>query len=248
MTAFARAPVSVVIPTLNAAPTIGPLLASLAEGAVLGLVREVIIADGGSTDDIGVLAEGVGANLLSAPPGRGQQLSVGCRAAGGPWLLILHADSRLPADWVGAVAAHLERAPDAAGWFALRFDDGGVAARFVAGWANLRSRLMALPYGDQGLLIPRPLYDLVGGYPAIPLMEDVALVDAVRRCAGRSALRPLGSPITTSADRFRREGWLRRGARNLLTLLRWKLGADPAALAQRYGAGGPRPREPETER
>ncbi|MEM6943102.1 MAG: TIGR04283 family arsenosugar biosynthesis glycosyltransferase [Pseudomonadota bacterium] len=241
MTMIARAPLSVVIPTLNAAPVIAPLLAALAEGAAQGLVREVIIADGGSTDDIEMLAEGVGAGFITTPAGRGQQLAAGCEAAAGSWLLILHADSRLPPDWVAAVVAHTDRQPEMAGWFALRFDDRSLAARLVAGWANLRSRAFALPYGDQGLLIPRKLYDRAGGYPKIPLMEDVALVDAVRRVARRQSLRPLGTVVTTSAERFRREGWLRRGAHNLRILLRWKLGADPTFLAEQYAARRPQP-------
>ncbi|MEL6481842.1 MAG: TIGR04283 family arsenosugar biosynthesis glycosyltransferase [Pseudomonadota bacterium] len=234
----ARAPLSVVIPTLNAAASLAPLLAPLAEGAAAGLVREVVIADGGSDDDIAALAEGVGARFVAAPRGRGRQLSAGCAAAGGPWLLILHADTRLPADWQGAVADHIEHHGGAAAYFRLRFDDRSAPARFVAGWANLRSRLFGLPYGDQGLLVPRPLYDRAGGYPEIALMEDVVLVDAIRRTAGRGALRSLATTVETSAERYRRDGWVKRGARNLLTLLRWRLGADPEALAAAYEGRG----------
>ncbi|MEM8758879.1 MAG: TIGR04283 family arsenosugar biosynthesis glycosyltransferase [Pseudomonadota bacterium] len=236
-----RAPLSVVIPTLDAAASIGPLLAPLAEGAAAGLVREVVIADGGSQDDIAALAEGVGARFVSAPRGRGRQLAAGCRAASGAWLLVLHADTRLPADWQAAVRAHLDRYPTAAAYFRLRFDEASPAARLVAAWANLRSRLFVLPYGDQGLLMPRALYEEAGGYPEIALMEDVALADAIRRAAGRGALRGLGATVATSASRYRRDGWLRRGARNLLTLIRWRLGADPERLAEGYGRprGGP---------
>ncbi|MEL6766792.1 MAG: TIGR04283 family arsenosugar biosynthesis glycosyltransferase [Pseudomonadota bacterium] len=237
-----RAPLSVVIPTFNAAASLGPLLAPLAEAAAAGLVREVVIADGGSSDDIAALAEGVGARFVCAPRGRGRQLAAGCAAAGGPWLLVLHADTRLPADWQGAVAGHIDHAPHTAAYFRLRFDDRSAPARFVAGWANLRSRLFGLPYGDQGLLMPRALYERAGGYPEIALMEDVVLVDAIRRTGGRGALRALAATVETSAERYRRDGWLRRGARNLSILLRWRFGADPEALAAAYegrGRGAP---------
>ncbi|MEM6487998.1 MAG: TIGR04283 family arsenosugar biosynthesis glycosyltransferase [Pseudomonadota bacterium] len=219
------APVSVVVPTYQAAAQIGPTLADLADGVLAGVVRDLVIADGGSSDAVAEVADAAGARLIVAPRGRGSQLAAGCAAARGDWLLVVHADTRLAPGWAEAVARHLCDAPGAAGYFALRFDDESVAARLVAGWANLRARLFALPYGDQGLLLPRTLYDAAGGYAAIPLMEDVSLVRAIVRTGGRRALRPLASVATTSAERYRREGWLRRGARNLAILVRWRLGA-----------------------
>jgi hypothetical protein len=130
---------------------------------------------------------------------------------------------------VEAVQRHIARTPDHAGWFRLRFDDPSAAARTVAGWANLRSGAFGLPYGDQALLTPARLYRHVGGHPPIPLMEDVALA---RRLKGR--LRPLGADAVTSAERYAREGWLRRGGRNLSTLALWRLGVSPEKLAERY--------------
>ncbi|MEM6679385.1 MAG: TIGR04283 family arsenosugar biosynthesis glycosyltransferase [Pseudomonadota bacterium] len=235
-----RAPLSVVIPTLEAAAVIGPCLAALIPGLERGVIRELVIVDGGSSDEIAAVAEGVGARLIAAPPGRGGQLAAGVAASSGAWVLVLHADTVLSPDWSEAVAAHMARHPQAAGYCALRFDDPGLAAGFVAGWANLRSRLFGLPFGDQGLLMPRSLYDAAGGYPEIPLMEDVALVRAIRRFGGRAALRPLGATALSSAERYRRDGWLRRGARNLWLLARYSLGADPAVLAAAYA----RRREP----
>jgi len=126
------------------------------------------------------------------------------------------------------VQAHMARGTEAAGWFRLRFDQRGLAPRLVAGWANLRSAC-GLPYGDQGLLLPRALYDAVGGYPDQPLMEDVALARALR---GR--LARLEGNAVTSAEKYRRQGWLRRGGRNLWTLMRYIMGASPDALAESY--------------
>jgi len=224
------APISVVIPVLDAARTIGPCLGCLSEALVDGLIRELILADGGSRDGIADVADRIGAVLVTAGPGRGRQLAAGARAARAPWILFLHADSVLGAGWTDAVRAHLERTQDRAGYLRLRFDDRGSMARWTAAWANLRARLFDLPYGDQGLLISRSLYDEVGGFPDIPLMEDVALAQRLR---GR--LDPLAASIETSADKYRRDGWVRRGGGNLLRLLRFLAGASPERLARDYG-------------
>lgn len=224
-----RAALSVVIPTLNADAALPACLGALIEGLEAGLIRELIISDGGSGDGTLRIADEVGAVIVQGAPSRGGQLRRGAQVASGGWLLFLHADTVLPAGWPEAVSGHMARG--GAAYFRLGFDAGGGMARFVAGWANLRSALFGLPYGDQGLLIPRELYDAVGGYPDMPLMEDVAMARALR---GRLAALPLR--VRTSAAKYRREGWLRRGGRNLMLLTRYFLGADPARLAARYRA------------
>jgi rSAM/selenodomain-associated transferase 2 len=224
------APLSVVIPTLNAADRIGPCLGALGEGLMAGLIHELIIADGGSDDAVAELADALGARLVTAPRGRGQQLAAEAQAAHGDWFLFLHADTVLPPGWAAAVRAHMDDGPQRAGYFALRFDTSAPVARLVAGWANLRSALFALPYGDQGLLISRLLYRQTGGYPAIPLMEDVALV----RRIGRRRIARLGATAQTSAARYAADGWFRRGWRNLTTLGLYFLGVAPERLARRY--------------
>ncbi|MEM7507692.1 MAG: TIGR04283 family arsenosugar biosynthesis glycosyltransferase [Pseudomonadota bacterium] len=224
------APLSVVIPTLDAAEALGPTLEALVPGLAAGLIRELILVDGGSSDEIEAIADAVGAELIRTEPGRGVQLAAGADAARGNWLLFLHGDTRLPPGWQDRVRAHIEAHPDAAGYFGLRFDSEAAMARVVAGWANLRARLFALPYGDQALLLPNVLYCQVGGYPAVPLMEDVALI----RRLGRKRVRRLPGYVTTSAERYVRAGWVRRGGRNLTTLALYFLGASPAWLAERY--------------
>lgn len=228
------APVSVIIPTLDTADRIGPCLGALGEAALEGVIREVILADGGSSDAIAAVAEDVGARLITAPRGRGAQLAAGAGAARGAWLLFLHADTVLAPGWSAAVLAHVQAHPQHAAYFTLRFDSSGPAASFVAGWANLRAALFGLPYGDQGLLVSRALYDRAGGYPPIELMEDVALA----RRIGRRRLRRLPVAAVTSAARYAAEGWLRRGWRNLTTLALYFLGADPERLARRYHREG----------
>ena len=222
-----RAPISIIIPTLNAEDRLPSCLNALMEGVEAGLVRELIVSDGGSTDATGATAQAWGANVLHGPASRGGQLRRACQVARADWLLVVHADTVLQAGWTDHVRRHIAH-PERAAWFRLQFDETGVAPRIVAGWANLRSRF-GMPYGDQGLLISAALYARVGGYRDVPLMEDVALARALKG-------KLTGLPVTavTSAEKFRNQGWVRRGARNLWTFARYVAGADAARLADGY--------------
>ncbi|MEM0978400.1 MAG: TIGR04283 family arsenosugar biosynthesis glycosyltransferase [Pseudomonadota bacterium] len=222
------APITVVIPTLNSTASLEMSLPPLMEGVSEGLIHSVIFADGGSEDGIVDLAKETGAILIRSKPGRGNQLSAGCRAAEGKWLLVLHADTILPEGWSRVVQKRLEK-KDFAYAFKLSFDAEGFPPRFVAGWANFRTRLFRLPYGDQGLLIPKQLYSRVGGYAEIPLMEDVNLAKKLGRC-----VRLMPARVTTSAEKYVRDGWFRRGAKNLWLVIRYRLGANPEKLARAY--------------
>lgn len=222
-----RAKLSVVMVTLNAQAGLAFSLPALTEGLQAGLIRELVVSDGGSTDDTLQIADAAGAVLLQGAPSRGGQLRRGAAAAQGEWLLFLHADTVLPERWADLVLRHIASGRPA--HFRLQFDEDGVAPSLVAAWANVRSRLFKLPYGDQALLISKADYDAVGGYPDIPLMEDVAMARKLRR-----RLKTLPLAVTTSAAKYRRDGWLRRGQRNLFLLLRYFAGADPDRLAKRY--------------
>ena len=136
-----RAPISIVIPTLNAASVLPETLAHLAEGLGEGLIRELVISDGGSSDGIRALAEEAGAIFVEGPAGRGGQLARGIAAAEGPWFLALHADTHLSEGWSEAVFAHLRDHTDRAGYFRLAFRARGPAPTVFAAWANMRSRL-----------------------------------------------------------------------------------------------------------
>lgn len=215
---------SVVIPVLNGGNDLGACLASVAEA------DEVVVVDGGSSDDSVTIATAAGARVIAAPRGRGTQMHAGTAAARGDWLLFLHADTRLGEGWHAAVAAHGAAAPGQASYFALRLDDEAWQARIIERGVAARSRLLGLPYGDQGLLIARHLYDEVGGFRPLALMEDV---DLARRL-GRQRLRPLPATALTSAERWRRDGWLTRSTRNLGCLALYGAGVSPARLARLY--------------
>lgn len=222
------ASLTVIIPTLNVAETIGPCLRALAEGISDGLLAEVIFADGGSDDETRDIADDIGARFIVADRGRGTQMIAGAAEAKGEWLLFLHADSVLHEGWQTAIQKHLTQR-EMAGYFRLRFDDSSFTASMVARWANFRARWFRLPYGDQGLLIRRAFYTKINGYPDIPLMEDVAIAKALK-----GHLQMLDATIVTSAEKYRQHGWWRRSWRNFILVLRYKLGADPAKLAEQY--------------
>jgi rSAM/selenodomain-associated transferase 2 len=224
-----RFSISAVIPTLNAAGTLSTTLDALCSSA---MVREVIVADGGSSDETLARAGMAGARVVIAPRGRGVQLAAGAAAASGDWLLFLHADCRPEPGWESAVDAFLT-APEAqrrAGYFDLALDDRAPAARRLEHIVAWRCRVLALPYGDQGLLIARTLYEAVGGFAPLPLMEDV---DLVRRL-GRRRLARIGARCIASARRYRRDGYLYRPLRNLFCLSLYFAGVPPARIVRLY--------------
>lgn len=222
--------ISVVIPTLNAAETLSQLLAAVHAAAI---VKEVIVADGGSCDETVCLARSERAAVVQAARGRGNQLAAGAAAASADWLLFLHADCRLEPGWEGAVGAFVaaSEATARAGYFDLALDDPAPAARRVERIVAWRCRFLALPYGDQGLLIARRLYDAIGGFAPLPLMEDV---DLVRRL-GRRRLARIGGRCLASARRYRRDGYWRRPLCNLFCLSLYFAGVPPRWIARLYG-------------
>ena len=218
------------IPTLDAADELPGALAAVNGSELIG---EIVVSDGGSHDDTVAIAEGAGARVVRGPRGRGPQLIAGGGAARGEWLLFLHADCRLAPGWDRAVAAFIEApgAAERAGYFGFALDDDEPAARRLERLVAWRCRVFALPYGDQGLLIARSLYDAAGGFAPMPLMEDV---DLVRRI-GHRRLAPIAAQIIVSARRYRRDGYFRRPLRNLLCLSLYFVGVPPARIVRLYG-------------
>ncbi len=225
---------SVVIPALDAADCLPAALAALGEARGSGLLAEVLVVDGGSRDATAEIAEAAGAQVIeAATANRGRQLAAGAEAAKGEWLLFLHADTRLAPGWSRSVAGFASDPAGAgqAGYFALALDDRAPQARRIERLANWRARRLGLPYGDQGLLIGRSFYRELGGFAALPLMEDVELA----RRIGRRRLVPLEAAAITSAARYRQGGWWRRPLRNLTLLGLYFLGLPPGWLRRLYG-------------
>lgn len=216
---------SVVIPALDAADRIGACLGRAREA------DEVLVVDGGSTDRTPEVARRHGASVIRAERGRGIQLHAGARAAGGDWLLFLHADTVLEPGWRAAAERHRARPRGGPACFRFALDAAEWQARVVEAGVALRIALGGAPYGDQGLLIERRLYDRVGGYRPLPLMEDV---DLVRRLEGKR-VETLDCAALTSAERWRRDGWLRRSLRNRLCLAAWRLGIPADRITRAYG-------------
>lgn len=221
--------IGVVIPTLDEEQTLPALLDDLGELARV-LPLDVVVADGGSRDATRAQAAAAGVRVLEAPPGRARQLNAGARAATGEWLLFLHADVRLT---VAAQQALIEAVQPTSGvsaavfrfaielpWFWKHFIELGQYVREV---------LWGLPYGDQGLLVRRELFQAIGAYPDVPLMEDVAVVRQLRRY---TAVRRLPASLPTSGRRYLRDGIARTWLRHTALITLYAVGVSPHRLAR----------------
>jgi glycosyltransferase involved in cell wall biosynthesis len=176
--------ISVIVPTLNAEATLPRCFDSLIGAAVRGVVREVIVADGGSSDDTLLIADAAGARIAHAAKSQSACLRAGAAAARGDWLLFLQPETALEAGWeaeVEAFAAQAMAERPRAAIFRFALEDFGGDARRAEFKAALRSWLLALPYGDQGLLIPKRFYNKLGGYRALARMHDADLVRRIGR-------------------------------------------------------------------
>jgi len=226
---------AVIIPTLNAEQTLAATLTALIPATVDGLVCQVVIADGGSTDKTLEIADAAGATIITSEKGRGQQMCAGAEHAKHRWLLFLHADTVLDHGWEAEASKFMERVDkghfkQSAAAFKFRLDDDGIRTNLMEAGVSLRCAALRLPYGDQGLLIPETLYREVGGYKKIPLLEDV---DFVRRL-GYRRLKMLRAGATTNAARFRREGYTLRVLRNWACLAMYATGIPIRYIVKFY--------------
>jgi rSAM/selenodomain-associated transferase 2 len=221
--------ISAIVPTFNAADSLAETLDCLGGNADVG---EVIVADAGSRDTTREVAAKAGAQVVECERGRGTQLAAGAQTATGDWLLFLHADTVLGDGWVKAVSGFIAEPANAerAAVFRFALDDDSRAARRLARFVSWRTRVLGLPYGDQGLLMSKAFYETLGGFKPIPLMEDV---DLVRRI-GKRRLVVLGAEAMTSAARYRKSGYGWRGIRNLFCLTLYFLGVAPKTIERIY--------------
>jgi len=220
---------SIVMPVLDEAAEIEAALSALAPFRRRGV--EVIVVDGGSRDGTTNLARPLVDRVIAAPRGRAIQMNAGAAVAKGDVLLFLHADTQLPENADRLVLEGLARSERAWGRFDVRIEGGGILG-VIAFMMNWRSRISGIATGDQALFVTCPVFNLAGGFPAIALMEDVALSARLKRIGRPLALR---ARVTTSARRWRKYGTLRTVALMWRLRLSYYFGADPDKLARAYG-------------
>lgn len=220
---------SVIIPVLDDAEEVAACLTALSARPP---DVEVIVVDGGSLDGTPILVEGFGfPRLLRSDPGRARQMNAGAAGAGGAVFLFLHADTRLPPDAFAALAEALADPAVVGGRFDVRLASDRPIFRLVEALMNLRSRWTGIATGDQAIFARREAFEAIGGYPDIPLMEDVELSKALKRVGRLACLR---ARVRTSARKWERDGVLRT------ILLMWTLrslhfiGVDPHRLHRLY--------------
>ena len=217
--------ISVIIPTLNEAASIGHAIEAVGPGA------EVIVADGGSTDSTVKLARMLGARIIRSKAGRGLQMDTGAEGASGDVLLFLHADTLLPGGWQSPIAQALDDPEVVAGGFSLSIDSRLLRFRIIEYFTNLRSRNLRLIYGDQAIFARKTAFLKAGGFGKLPLMEDV---DCVKKLSRLGRIVTLGESVLTSPRRWNEGGLLRNTLKNWLLLALYRAGVAPERLHRRY--------------
>ncbi|MBI5075930.1 MAG: TIGR04283 family arsenosugar biosynthesis glycosyltransferase [Nitrospirae bacterium] len=221
--------ISIIIPTLNEELLIARCIDAL---GTEGFPGEIIVADGGSADRTREIA--LSRNrvmVIDSPKGRGTQMNAGSAVAAGDILLFLHADTILEQGWAEELCSALDDRSVVGGAFRFCIDDPSSKFRLVEAWVNMRCRAFGLPYGDQAIFIRKSIFEKLGGYKAILLMEDVDIIKRMKKL-GRIAV--LQKKAVTSGRRWISRGLLRTAATNQMTMLLYQLGVSPDKLARFY--------------
>ncbi|MFT5729920.1 MAG: rSAM/selenodomain-associated transferase 2 [Desulforhopalus sp.] len=216
---------SIIVPVLNEEQTLGRSLEHLAGQG------EIIVVDGGSTDKTVEIAQSAGATVIFSPLGRAVQMNIGAKSSSGDNLFFLHADTFAPKGFKQLIGTTLDNPTVAMGAFALGFNSGEKKLKAIAKVANLRSRFLQLPYGDQGFFMARSRYTEIGGFPEIEIMEDFVFVRKMKRL-GRIVHLP--DPVCTSSRRWQNFGCIKTTVINQLIVGGYLLGVSPSRLARMY--------------
>jgi len=224
---MAATAISVIIPTLNEAESIGELLAAVTK---LDGITEVIVVDGGSTDDTAELAAAFGARVIHSARGRGSQMHAGAQSAGGDVLWFIHADTIPEIDTIDQISNALENPRAVAGNFAIRFDGSRFAARFLT-WLYPKLRLLGLIYGDSAIFVRRDVYERVGGFRPFPIFEDLDLIGRLKK---EGEVVTLPARVHTSSRRFENRSFALTFLRWIFLQLLYWFGVSPERLGKMY--------------
>lgn len=221
---------SIIIPALNEAANIAEAIITT-QGSIN---TEVIVVDGGSQDDTVAIAQSLGVKVIFSSPGRAVQMNTGAVAASGEILLFLHADTRLPAGFDAMVRTALPQPKTVAGAFKLRIDAAPWGIRLVEWGVNLRSHFLQMPYGDQAIFITKSMFQQIGGFPELPIMEDFELIRRLKRM-GKIIIIPV--PVLTSARRWLKKGIFQTTLINQIVIIAYLLGVSPEQIRSWYRQG-----------
>ncbi|MBE9038953.1 TIGR04283 family arsenosugar biosynthesis glycosyltransferase [aff. Roholtiella sp. LEGE 12411] len=221
------AKISIIIPAINEAGNIKEAIATIE----LSKNIEVIVVDGGSQDDTVAIAQSLGVKVISSSPGRAAQMNAGAMAASGEILLFLHADTRLPTGFDAMIPTALQQPRTVAGAFNLRIDASLLSLRWVEWGVNWRSRFCQMPYGDQAIFVTKQIFQEIGGFPELPIMEDFELMRRLKN-TGRIVIIPV--PVITSPRRWLQKGVLKTTLLNQIVIIAYLLGVSPKRIHSWY--------------
>jgi len=222
---------SIIVPTLNEANNLPLLLADL---SLLDEKFELIISDAGSEDMTRTIGELAGAKILhSKEANRGLQMKAGAKKAIGEWLLFIHADCRLNKSWVKKFKQHITKkcCKNYAWFFNFKVNKKGLIFRILEIFVSIRSNLLKRPYGDQGLLITKELYELIGGYKDLKIMEDLEII---LRLSKAKKIRSISIDLISDGRKWNKRNVIHNGIKNAILRYRWRRGEDTNILANDY--------------